>query len=65
MSHISSAIRPVLQAQQDATRTKIDIALLGQSLDSQREIGDAVNQLIQDVADLQKQLRGGHIDVRV
>ncbi|MEM9365046.1 MAG: hypothetical protein AAGD07_03550 [Planctomycetota bacterium] len=65
MSPISPPVKAVLEARQDATRTKIDIALLGQNLDNQQETGDLINQMVQQAGELQKQLSSGHIDVRV
>ncbi|EMI57845.1 hypothetical protein RSSM_00713 [Rhodopirellula sallentina SM41] len=55
----------MLQARQDATQTKIDTALLGKQLDVQEATGDAINQMVREVVDVQKQLSNGHIDVRV
>ena len=65
MSSISPAVQNVLQARQDATQIKIDTALLGKQLDVQQQTGDAINRLISDVVDVQKQIANGHIDVRV
>ncbi|EGF26380.1 hypothetical protein RBWH47_01687 [Rhodopirellula baltica WH47] len=65
MSAIPPAVQQVLQARQDATQTQIDVALLGQNLDVQRQTGDAIVQMISEVVDVQKQLASGHIDVRV
>ena len=65
MSAISAPIQQVLQARQDATNAKIDMALLGKQLDVQKQTGDAINQMIKQVVDVQKQLASGHLDVRV
>ncbi|MFG0290714.1 MAG: hypothetical protein ACF8CQ_21240 [Rhodopirellula sp. JB044] len=65
MSAIPAPVQQVLQARQDATQTKIDTALLGKQLDAQQATGDAINQMIQEVVDVQKQISNGHIDVRV
>lgn len=65
MSAIPPAVQQVLQARQDATQTQIDVALLGQNLDVQRQTGDAIVQMISEVVDVQKQLASGYIDVRV
>ena len=65
MSAIPPAVQQVLQARQDATQTQIDVALLGQNLDVQRQTGDAIVQMISEVVDVQKQLASCHIDVRV
>ncbi|EMI44183.1 hypothetical protein [Rhodopirellula sp. SWK7] len=65
MSAIPAPVQQVLQARQDATQTKIDMALLGKQLDVQQGTGDAINQMIREVVDVQKQISSGHIDVRV
>lgn len=65
MSAIPSPVQQVLQARQDATRSKIDMALLGKQLDQIQQTGDSLNQMIREVVDVQKQLASGHIDVRV
>ncbi|WP_044300849.1 hypothetical protein [Rhodopirellula sallentina] len=65
MSAIPAPVQQVLQARQDATQTKIDTALLGKQLDVQEATGDAINQMVREVVDVQKQLSNGHIDVRV
>ncbi|SMP49930.1 hypothetical protein SAMN06265222_1039 [Neorhodopirellula lusitana] len=65
MSSISPAVQNVLQARQDAAQIQIDTALMGKQLDVQQQTGDAINQLISEVVDVQKQLANGHIDVRV
>ncbi|MCC9642769.1 hypothetical protein LOC71_10830 [Rhodopirellula sp. JC740] len=65
MNAIPPAVQQVLQARQDATQTQIDVALLGQNLDVQKQTGDAIVQMISEVVDVQKQLASGHIDVRV
>ena len=53
------------QAQQQATRQSIDIALVKKSLDTQRNAGEAVNLLLEQAADLQRQFAGRHLDVKV
>jgi hypothetical protein len=65
MSSIPAPVRQVLAAQDQATNLKIDTAVLRKSLDSQQQTGDAINQLLQQAANLQKQLASGHIDVKV
>lgn len=64
MSPIPAPVQQVLKARQDSTQSKIDMALLGKQLDVQKQTGDAINQMIREVADVQKQLAGGHIDIR-
>lgn len=65
MSAIPSPVQQVLQARQDATRSKIDMALLGKQLDVQQQTGDAINHMLREIVDVQKQLANGHIDIRV
>lgn len=65
MTTLSPAVTKTLEAQKDAMASKINVALLGQQLDAQQEIGDAINQMVKQVVDVQKQLANGHIDVRV
>lgn len=65
MSSLSPAVTQTLQARQDAMRTKIDVALLGQQLDVQQETGHIINEMVRQVVEVQKQLAAGHIDVRV
>jgi len=65
MSAIPAPVQQVLQARQDATQSKIDMALMGKQLDVQQQTGDALNQMIRDVVDVQKQISRGYIDVRV
>lgn len=64
MSSISPAVNQVLQAQSEATSQKIDMALLKKNLDAQKQAGDAVNSLLQQAVQMQKQLASGHIDVK-
>ena len=65
MSSIPAPVRQVLAAQNQATNLQIDTAVLRKSLDVQQQTGDAINQLLQQAANLQKQLASGHIDVKV
>ncbi len=65
MSSIADPIQQVLAARSDATNQKINTALLRKSLDTQKQTGDAINALIEQAANLQKQLASGHIDVKV
>ncbi len=65
MSRISPAVQSVLLARQDANRQQIDMALLGKSLETQQELGNTLNELLQQSVDIQKQLASGHIDIRV
>jgi Putative motility protein len=65
MSSIPAPVQQVLQARSDATRQQINTALLKKTLDSQKQTGDAINQLLSQAVDVQRQLASGHIDVRV
>lgn len=65
MSAITPAVKQVLQARRDSTLMKIDMALLGKQLDSQKETGESINAMIREIANVQKQINSGHIDVRV
>jgi len=65
MSTITPAVKQVLQARRDSTLMKIDMALLGKQLDSQKETGESINAMIREIADVQQQINRGHIDVRV
>ncbi len=65
MSAIPEPVRQVLAAQNQATNLKIDTALMRKSLDTQQQTGDAINQLLEQAANLQKQFSSGHIDVKV
>ncbi len=64
MSSIPPAVSQLLQARSEATRQKVDIALLGKSLDAQKQAGDAANALLEQAVEVQKQLANGHLDVR-
>lgn len=65
MSSIPDPIIQFVAAQADATNQKINVALLRKGLDTQKQIGDAINALIEQAANLQAQLASGHIDVKV
>ena len=65
MSSISPAVTAVINARREAARQQVDIALLAKSLDVQKQVGDATNQLLQQAAEIQKQLANGHLDVKV
>lgn len=65
MPSIDPAVSQVLAARQDATNQEIGIALAAKQLDVAKQTGDAINQLIENVATAQKQIAKGHLDVRV
>lgn len=64
MSSIPAPIRNVLQARNDATRQQIDTALMRKSLDSQKQTGDAINALLEQAVEVQRQIANGHLDVK-
>ena len=64
MSGIDPAVSQVLLARDHAQRQQIDMALLAKGLDSQKQIGDSINALIEQVVDVQKQISAGYLDVR-
>ncbi len=64
MSSIPAPVRQVLQARSDATNQQINTALLKKNLDAQKQAGDAAVALIEQAAQLQRQLADGHIDVK-
>ena len=65
MSSIPASVRQAIAAQNSATRQQIDTAIARKSLDAHQQAGDAINQLLQQAVDVQKQLAAGHIDVKV
>jgi hypothetical protein len=65
MTSISTPVAQVLAAQQDATKQQINTALLRKGLETQKQTGEAINALLEQAADLQKQLASGRIDVQV
>jgi len=65
MSSIPAPARQVIAAQNDAVRQQIDTALIRKSLDAQKQTGDAINELLEQATDLQRQFASGHVDVRI
>jgi len=65
MSSIPGPIQQVLQARSESTQQQIDTALLRKSLDTQKQTGDAINQLLEQAVNVQRQIADGHIDVKV
>ncbi len=64
MSSIPGPVQHVLQARQEATAKKTDVALLRKQLDVQQQTGDAINELLQQSVNIQKQIASGHLDVK-
>ena len=65
MSSIPAPVRQVLQARNDATRQQINTALMRKNLDVQKQTGDAINALLEQAMEIQRQIADGHIDVKV
>jgi hypothetical protein len=65
MSSIPAPVRQVLQARNDATRQQINTALMRKSMDVQQQTGEAINALIEQAVQVQRQIADGHIDVKV
>ncbi|MFK8112908.1 MAG: YjfB family protein [Rubripirellula sp.] len=65
MSSIPAPVRQVLQARSDATQQQINTAIVKKGLDTQKQTGDAINELLSQAVDVQRQLAKGHIDVKV
>lgn len=65
MSSIPAPVQQVLQAQNDAGRQQINTAILRKGLDHQKQTGDAINALLEQAVDVQRQIADGHIDVKV
>jgi hypothetical protein len=65
MSSIPGPVQQVLQARSESTQQQINTALLRKSLDTQKQTGDAINQLLEQAVNVQRQIADGHIDVKV
>lgn len=65
MSAIPAPVQQVLNARQQATALKINTAVLGKQLNAQKQIGDAINQMLEQNVVAQKQLANGRLDVQV
>jgi hypothetical protein len=65
MSSIPAPVRQVLQARNDAMRQQINTALMRKSMDVQQQTGEAINALIEQAVQVQRQIADGHIDVKV
>lgn len=59
------AISELIQAKADATNQKIAFAVAGKQLDAQRQQGDAMVDLVEQAATMQRQLAVGRLDVKV
>ena len=65
MSSIPAPVQQVLQARNDATRQQVNTAVLRKALDHQKQTGDAINDLLEQAVEVQRQISDGHIDVKV
>lgn len=65
MSSIPAPVQQALQARNDATRQQVATAVARKSLDVQKQTGDAINALLEQAVNVQKQIADGHIDVKV
>lgn len=65
MSSIPPAVRQAVAANNEALQQQVNTAIARKALDAQQQTGDAVNQLLEQATQLQKQLAAGRIDVKV
>lgn len=59
MSGLDPAISSLLAAKEQAMRTQVQYAVAGKQLDAAKQQGEAVNQLIEQSAQLSKSLSSG------
>ena len=64
MSSIDPAISQVLLAREHAQNQQINLAVLAKGLDAQKQVGDSINAMIEQVVDVQKQISAGYLDVK-
>ena len=60
MSSLDPAISSLLAAKESAVNSQIQFALAGKALDSARQQGAAVTQLIEDAAQISPSINTGH-----
>ena len=65
MSSIPPAVSQAIAAKNNALQQQVNVAIARKGLDAQQQAGDAINQLLEQAANLQKQLADGRIDVKV
>lgn len=58
-SALDPAISSLLAAQEAAMRTQVQYAVAGKQLDASKQQGEAINQLLQQSAQLSKSLSSG------
>lgn len=56
---LDPAVSSLLAAQENAVKTQINYAVAGKQLDAARQQGEAVNQLLEQAAQLSKSLTSG------
>ena len=59
MSGLDPAISSLLAAKEQALRTQVQYAVAGKQLDAAKQQGEAVNQLLEQSAQLSKSLSSG------
>ncbi|TWU27015.1 hypothetical protein Pla52o_08720 [Novipirellula galeiformis] len=65
MSSIHPAVANVLNARNDATQQKVQMAVLAKGMAVQQQTGDAINAMLEQAQQVQTQIASGHLDVRV
>ena len=65
MSSIHPAVASVLNARNDATQQKVQMAVIAKGMDVQQQTGDAINAMLEQAKQVQTQIASGHLDVRV
>ncbi len=65
MSSIPAPVQQALQARNDATQQQVATAVARKSLDVQKQTGDAINALLEQAVNVQRQIADGHLDVKV
>jgi hypothetical protein len=65
MSSIPAPVQQALQARNDATQQQVATAVVRKSLDVQKQTGDAINALLEQAVNVQRQIADGHLDVKV
>ena len=65
MSSIPNAVTQVLRSREAAAAQQVQMALLRKRLDTQQQTGEAINQLIEQAVEIQRQLSENRLDIRV
>jgi hypothetical protein len=64
MSSIQASAGNSSQLAQIVTMQQINISLMRKSLDVQKQTGDAINSLLEQAVEIQRQLANGHLDIK-